>query len=74
MMLLNLRFRCRVVCVRAIETHASCGPGSVDVRTQHVPAFAQMQHPVVPLCRPTPGCDSNSFFLCQYAALLGETI
>ena len=60
---LDLGFRCSVICVRAVETNASCGPGFINVSTQHIPALAQMQHAVMPLCRPTFGRDSDPFFL-----------
>jgi hypothetical protein len=59
----DLGFRCVVICVWAVEAHASGSPGLVNVGTQHIPALAQMQHPVMPLCRPTLGCDSNPIFL-----------
>ena len=62
-MLLDLRFRRLVVCVGAVETHASDGPGIVNVGAQHVPAFAQMQYAVVPLGRPALRSDSNPFLL-----------
>ena len=61
MMLLDLGFRRLVVRVRAVETNASHRPGVIDVRAQHVPALAQMQHAVMPLRRPALGCDSDSF-------------
>ena len=60
---LDLGFRRLVICVRAVETHASYRAGIVNVRTQHIPALAQMQHPVVLLRRPTLRCDSNPVFL-----------
>jgi hypothetical protein len=63
MMQLDLSFCRLVVCVWAVETHASCSTGMVNVGTQHVPALAQMQDSVMPLCGPTLGCDSNPFFL-----------
>ena len=44
-MKLDLGFRCLVISVWAIETHASGSPGFVNVGTQHIPALAQMQHP-----------------------------
>src|SRR5450756_813576 len=67
MMPLDLGFRRFVIRVWAVETHASCSPGIVNVGTQHIPALAQMQHPVMPPCCPTLWCDSNPFFLGHMA-------
>ncbi|HCB59806.1 MAG TPA: hypothetical protein DEP82_18345, partial [Arthrobacter bacterium] len=70
----DLGFRRLVICVWAVETHAFCNPGIVDFGTEHIPALAQMQHPAMPLCRPTLGCDSNPFFLGHLPHSLSKTL
>src|SRR5260370_8044457 len=59
---LDLGFRRLVICVGAVETHASYVASIVNVGTHHIPAFAQVQHPGIPLGCPTPWSDSNPSF------------
>lgn len=55
----DLRLGGLVIRVRAVEAHAPCGPGIVDVSAQHIPSLAEMQNTVMALSRPALGCDPD---------------